>query len=153
MPVAENKAFIQRWFDEVWNQGRAELIDELSAPDLTATGLGNSTAPTRGSAPFKAFYTNMRQTFPDLQVKVEETIAEGDLIAVRLTAKGTHTGDALAPATGKTVTFAAIVMTRVVNGRIVEAWNAIDQLGILHQIGALPPDLGPQRFIRNVEKS
>ena len=65
--------------------------------------------------------------------------------------EGTHTGDALAPASGRKATFAAIVMARVMNDRIVEAWNAIDQLGILDQIGALPPDLGPERFIRTAQ--
>ena len=149
MSETENKAFVRRWFDEVWNQGRGELIDELSAPDIAATGIGPGAAPTRGIAPFKAFYTNMRETFPDIHVKVEEIIAEGDLVAVRLVAQGTHTGNALAPATGRKATFAAIVMVRVVNGRIVEAWNAIDQLGILHQIDALPRHLGPELFIRS----
>jgi predicted ester cyclase len=148
MAANENRAFVRRWFDEVWNHGRADLIDEMSAPDTVATGLGHSNVPTRGMTPFKAFYTNMRATFPDLHVRVEEIVAEGDLVVVRLTAEGTHTGDALAPATGRKATFGALVMARIADGRIVEAWNAIDQLGILHQIGAVPSDLGPERFIR-----
>jgi predicted ester cyclase len=147
MSEADNKAFVRRWFEEVWNNGRADLIDEMSAPDTSATGLGHSTAPG-GRDMFKAFYNNMRGTFPDLHVYIDDVIAEGDLVAVRLTAEGTHTGDALAPATGRKARFAALVMARVVNNRIVEAWNAIDQLGILHQIGVLPDDLGPARFIR-----
>src|SRR5262252_7264640 len=121
MPEAENKAFIRRWFDEVWNQGRANLIDEMSAPDTAATGIGPGIAPSRGRAPFKAFYTNMRETFPDLRVQIEAIIAEDDLVAVRLTVAGTHTGHALAPATGRKATFTAIVIARIVNGRIVEA--------------------------------
>ena|ERR1051326_6025902 len=147
MSENENKAFIRRWFDEVWNQGRAELIDEMSAPDTVATGIGHSTE-SRGRAMFKAFYTNMRETFPDLHVKIEDIVAEGDKVVVRLSVEATHTGNALAPATGRKVSFLAIVMARLANGRIVEAWNAIDQLGILHQIGVLPEGLGPERFVR-----
>ena len=144
----ENKAFLRRWFEEVWNRGRADLIDQLRDPDTVATGLGHSTAESRGPAPFKAFYRNLRQTFPDLHIQVEDIVAEGDKVVARLSAQGTHSGDALAPATGRRVTFAALVMARIADGRIAEAWNCIDQLGILKQIGALPADVGPERFLK-----
>ena len=144
----ENRALVRRWFEEVWNRGREELIEQLRAPDTRATGLGEGNRESLGHAPFRAFYSNLRRTFPDLHVTIEDIIAEGDKIAVRITMAGTHMGDALGTApTGRTVSFGGIVMARIVNGRIAEAWNNIDQLGILKQIGALPADSRPDRFL------
>jgi steroid delta-isomerase-like uncharacterized protein len=135
----ENKALIRRWFEEVWNGGRIELVDELRAADTVATGLGEGDAESRGNAAFKTFYSNMRQAFPDLQVRIEDMIAEGDRVAVRATFEGTHMGEALGAApTGRRVSFACIAIARIADGRIVQAWNSLDQLGILNQIGALP---------------
>jgi hypothetical protein len=68
------------------------------------------------------------------------------MAAMWLSVEGTHMGGLLAPATGRKVVFAGIVMARIVDGRIAEAWNNIDQLGLLKQIGALP-DSGPDRFL------
>ena len=146
VPEDANKALIQRWFEEVWNRGREELIEQMRAPDTVATGLGEGTHESLGDAPFRAFYTNLRGTLPDLRVKIEDIIAEGDMVATRLSVEGTHMGDVLAPATGRKVKFAGIVMARIVNGKITEAWNNLDQLGMLKQIGALP-DSGPDRFL------
>ena len=135
----ENKALAARWFEEVWNRGRVELIDELRAPDTVATGLGEGRAVSRGGSAFRAFYFNLRETLPDLRVVIEDMVAEGDKVAVRLTLEGTHTGAALGPPpTGRTVRLSGIVIARFSGGRIVEAWNCLDQLGLLKQLGALP---------------
>jgi predicted ester cyclase len=90
-----NKALVQRWFDEVWNHGRAELIDEMRAADAAATGLGEGTAESHGAAPFKIFYFNLRQTFPDLHLTIEDILAEGDKVAVRIVMEGTHSSPIL----------------------------------------------------------
>jgi len=143
----ENKAFVRHWFEEVWNQGREDLIDQFSTPEVPATGLGEGSHQTRSREVFKAFYRTLRGAFPDIHVTIEDTIAEGDKVVVRLSVQGTHTGNSLAPATGRNVTFAAVVIARIADGRIAEAWNSIDQLGILKQVGALPSDSGPDRFL------
>lgn len=143
----KNKALIRRWFEEVWNQGREELIDQMRAPDTVTTGLGEGSQESRGNAPFKTFYANLRGTFPDLRVSIEDSIAEGDKVSVRLSLEGTHMGDALAPATGRKVKFTGIAIARISNGKIAEAWNNLDQLGMLKQIGALPAEAGPDRFL------
>lgn len=145
--AAENKVLIRRWFDEVWNQGREDLIEQLRAPDTVATGLGEGNQQSRGHGPFKAFYGNLRGTFPDLHVTVEDLIAEGDRVCVRLAFDGTHMGNALASATGRKVRFGGMVIARIADGRIVEAWNNLDQLGLLRQIGALPADNTPDRLL------
>ncbi len=146
--MAENKALIRQWFEEVWNQGRENRIDELRAPDTVATGLGESHEAAKGPDPFKAFYSNVRRALPDLHVTIEDMLAEGDKVAARLFVKGTHTGDGLgATPTGRRVSFTAMTIARIAGGRIAEAWNSIDQLALLTQIGALPKNDGPDRFL------
>jgi len=143
----ENKALIRRWFEEVWNAGRIELVDELRAPDSVSTGLVERDSESRGNAPFVVFYNNLRQAFPDLQVRIEDMLAEGDKVAVRATFEGTHMGDAFGvSATGRRINVVCIAIARVEGGKIVQGWNSLDQLGILHQIGALSTGKGAAGF-------
>lgn len=145
---ADNKALIRRWFEEVWNQGRERLVEQLRSPNTVSTGLGEAGGERRGNESFRAFYSNMRRAFPDLRIRIEDIIAEGDKVAVRITAEGTHREDGFgASATGRRITFGGIIMVRVANGQIAESWNNLDQLGLLQQIGALP-ESGPDRFLR-----
>lgn len=134
-----NKALIRRWFDEVWNSSRTDLIEELRAPDIQATGLGDSGSISRGEEPFRVFYSNLKEAFPDLHIRIDDMLAEADKVAVRLTLEGTHAGQALGVhPTGNRVQFSGIVIARIQNGRIAEAWNSLDQWAILKQIGAVP---------------
>jgi steroid delta-isomerase-like uncharacterized protein len=134
---AENKALVERWFEEVWNNGRSEVIDEMFAPDGVAHGLGDD---RRGPEGFKLFHASFRQAFPNVRVEVEDVIAEGDKVAYRLTATGTHSGDGLGFApTGRPVRFEAMGFARIVDGKIVEGWNVLDQLGMMTQLGAIAP--------------
>jgi predicted ester cyclase len=148
-PSAENaeKTLVRYWFEEVWNQGREELIDELLAPEVPVSGLAEGDTVLHGNAEFRTFYRNIRGTLPDIHITVEDLISEGEKIAVRLSVEGTHMGDALAPATGRTVKFMVLVMARVANGKLAEAWNSVDQLGLLTQIGALAAP-GSDRFMK-----
>jgi predicted ester cyclase len=147
-PISENKALIRRWFEEVWNQGREDLIDELRAPDTIATGLAEGGGPAQGSAPFKVFFSNLRGTLPDLHVIVEDMLAEGDRVAVRYSIEGTHYGDAMGVApTGQRVRFSGISIARIAGGKIAESWNNLDQLALLTQIGAIPTNEGGNRFV------
>jgi len=123
------------WFDEVWNKGRADAIDELFAKDCIAYGLGDG--EVKGPEAFKAFQAQFCGAFPDLKIKVEEIVSEGDLTASRISGTGTHTGDQLGVApTGIAVTFTGMTFTRWKDGQIVEGWNNVDVVGILKQIGA-----------------
>ena len=142
-----NKAIVRRWFEEVWNQGREETIDELFAPHAVGYGLGDTDVTTRGPAEFKIFANNLRGALPDIHMKIEDTIAEGDKVTVRISVEGTHKGAQLGVApTGRRIRIAGIVVVRIANGQIVEGWNSWDQLGLLRQIGALPATDGPDRF-------
>jgi steroid delta-isomerase-like uncharacterized protein len=144
-----NKVLIHRWFEEVWNQGREETVDELMAPDAIAIGLGESDVETRGPAGFKQFLRNMRGSFSDLRIDVDDSIAEGDKVVVRVVLHGTHDGGGLGMApTGRRVRVAGIVIAEIAGGQIVKAWNSWDQLGLIRQLGApVVAPATPDRFL------
>src|SRR5215204_4698314 len=85
----ENKALIRRWFEEVWNNGREDAIDEMFAAEGIAHGLVEEGDKTmRGPAGFKPFFQKFRSAFPDIEVVVEDTIAEGDKVVARCVVRG-----------------------------------------------------------------
>ncbi len=135
----ENKALIRRWFSEVWNQGRAEAIDEMFAADGIAYGLADEEGhPLRGAAGFKPFFKKFRDAFPDLEVVVEDTVAEGDKVAARCIVRGSHQSDSLGfAATHQPTEFTGLCIVRVRDGQIVEAWNNFDFMSVFQQLGAL----------------
>ena len=140
---------LHRWFDEVWNQGRMETIDELFAPDAIAHGLSDGDGkPMYGPAAFRFFYLSRRQAFPDVHIVIEDCIVEGDKIVVRCLVKGTHTGEGMGvPPTGQKVELGGVCIAQVHGGQIVESWNYYDfvpayvQLGIV-EFKALPHPVG-----------
>jgi len=136
---SDNKAVARRWFDQVWNAGRAEAIDEMLAADAVVHGLGDD---LRGPAGFKPFHAAYRNAFPDVTIQVDELVAEGPMVAIRWSGSGTHHGDGLGfAATGRPVQFSGMALVRIEGGKIVEGWNNFDQLGMLQQLGmtTLPP--------------
>lgn len=145
--LVANKALVRRWFEEVWNQGREETIDELFAANGIGYGLGDTEAAVHGPGEIKPFVRNLRGALPDIHMKIEDSMAEGDRVTVRITVEGTHKGGQLGVApTGRRVRIEGIVIVRISNGQIVEGWNSWDQLGLLRQIGALPAAEAPDRF-------
>lgn len=128
---------IHRWFEEVWNKGRAEAIDELLDRECVAHGLADESGnELRGPEGFKPFFENFRNAFPDIEVIVEETVVEGDKIAARCTVKGTHAGEGIGlAATNRRVQFTGMTMARVKDGKIAEAWNNFDFMGMFQQLG------------------
>src|SRR5579872_3395735 len=97
--MSDPKQMIVRWFEEVWNQGRREVIDELLAPDCV---LHDGETDSTGPAGFKLFYDRLRAAFSDLRVTPDQVISEGDFVCLRWWVTMRHTGDGLGmPATGK----------------------------------------------------
>jgi len=137
--LEENKQLIRRWFEEVWNNGRSEAIPEMFAEDGIAHGLGNvSSGELRGPADFQAFHRNFREAFPDISVSVEETIAEGDMVAARCLVRGQHMGGTLGfAATQKPMEISGIAIVRIRDGKIVEAWNNFDFMSLYQQLGVM----------------
>ena len=132
-----NKALSRRWFEEVWNQRREATIDELMAPNGVAHGLApDGSGPRHGPAAFRVFWNQFCGAFPDLHITVEDVIAEGDTVAVRIQFTGTHRGPHLgAPPTGKPITATGITICRWQNGQIVEGWNEFDALRVFLEAG------------------
>jgi steroid delta-isomerase-like uncharacterized protein len=136
--MEENKAIVRRLNDEVWTDGRLEVIDELIADDFVTTVVG-APEQIRGPQGFREFVVMYRKAFPDLRITVDEQIAEGDIVVTRWTATGRNEGELMGmPATGKQATTAGININRISGGKLVEGWGLFDQLGLLQQLGAVP---------------
>ena len=134
-----NKALIRRWFEEVWNKGRADAINEMFAVDGIAHGLSDDPAkPLHGPGGFLPFHGQFREAFPNIEVVVEDQVAEGEMVATRCTVRGKHQGDSLGfKATNSPVDFTGMTITRIQDGKIVEAWNNFDFMKMYRQLGAL----------------
>ena len=140
----QNKALTRRWFDEVWNQGRSQTIDELAAPDVTMHGLGEDGGDVRGPDGFRPFWQRFREAFPDLQITVDDLLADGDKTAVRVTLRGTHRGPTLGvPPSGRPVRMSGMVIAQWRDGQLIEGWNEIDAAGLMRQIGAAAAPAAP----------
>lgn len=134
-----NKALMRRWFEEVWNIGRPEATREMMSEDCINHGLsGDPSEPLRGASGFLPFHTQFREAFPNIEVVVEDTIAEGDKVVARCSVRGKHEGDSLGmKATGATVDFDGIGIARVKDGMFVESWNSFDFARMYRQLGAM----------------
>ena len=136
MPT-EIKVTMQRFYEEVWNQGNLAAIDELLTPDFVDHGLPPGVPPNREG--FKQFAAMYRQAFPDARLTVEDLIIEGDKAVARWSATGTHQGALMGiPATGRKINISGIDVGRFVGGKWAEHWGNFDALGMMQQIGVVP---------------
>ena len=133
--MSDAPALVRRYYDEVLTGGRIEVLDELLAPGFFSHGGGGASADAAG---YRAAVAATQTAFPDLAVRVEDQLADGDRVATRWTAEATHQGayGGLEP-TGRRVTVSAIHIHRVEGDRFAELWEEIDLLGLLRQLGAL----------------
>ena len=137
MSFEENKTLVHRFVEEFWNQGNTAAADELMTAGATIV------LPGRGQVSkesFKAFAVTLRGAFPDWHSTVEAMIAEDGQVAERWTGRGTHQGEfqGISP-TGKQVTVHGFVFYRIISGQIAEFRGLFDGLGMLYQLGAMPP--------------
>ena len=132
-----NKALMRRWFQEVWNQGRVEAIHEMMSENCINHGLSEDPGqPLRGASGFLPFHTQFREAFPNIEVVVEDVIAEGDKVVARCSVRGQHEGDSLGmKATHAMVDFDGIAIARVKDGMFVESWNSFDFARMYKQLG------------------
>jgi ketosteroid isomerase-like protein len=133
-----NKAVVRRLIEEVWNAGRLDLLDELIAEEATLTFRGR-TSPPQSPAQVGATVAQWRAAFPDFRFALADLIAEGDKVVARVPFSGTHTGPLmdLAP-TGRRVRVGEMLILRLADGKIVEAWEEYDELGMRQQLGVIP---------------
>jgi predicted ester cyclase len=133
-----NKALAARMPLEVFAQGRTEVIDEVLAPDFTDHGTVPPGFPP-GPDGVKTFVAVVRNAFPDLTITIDHAIAEGDFVALHITASATMKGEfAGMPPSGKHATWEAVHISRFENGKVAEHWVVQDQLGMLQQLGFVP---------------
>ncbi len=134
-----NMAVIRRWCDEGWTKGHVAVADELIHPNFKVHGAGGQVIEP-GVEGLKQLILAWRTGFPDAVQRVEDIMAIGDTVIVRLVWEGTHLGEFMGtPASGKTVSVETIGIDRVVDGKVVEGWGQLDMLGLLTTIGAMVP--------------
>jgi steroid delta-isomerase-like uncharacterized protein len=138
MSIEENKRLVRRYLEEVVNTGNVDDLARFLAPDYRDSH--DQTGQSSGLEGARRHVLGVRQTYPDLHVTVEQQIAEGEWVATRITARGTHRGEWLGmKPTGKAVEISGVNLDRVVDGRIVEHGGAANLLGPLLAIGAVRP--------------
>jgi predicted ester cyclase len=141
----DNKAIVGRWFSEFWGKTyNPDVVDELPAPDMLLQY--SLHAPRRGRKDIKAFMSDFREAFPDLNFwGTADLIAEGDYVVGRWDGGGTHTGPAfsdflvgaLPPATGRKMRFTGMTVLRIENGKIAEEIGLDDGVTALQQLGLM----------------
>ena len=136
MSVQENSAVIRRWID-TWNNQDLDAAADLLAPDYLRhdANLPDVNGPTAQLE----FMSGIFSAFPDLDLQVEQLIAQDDLVVARASVRGTHQGDFLGvPATGNEVSFESMEVWRLDAGRIAEQWVVMNVMGLFQQLGAIP---------------
>jgi predicted ester cyclase len=139
MSVEENKTIVRRIFEEL-NKGKAAVLEELFDANCVFHAAGIE--DIRGTEGVKQRVNTAFSAFPDYRAKIDDVLAEGDKVMVRLTETGTHRGDLMGIApTGKEVEAWGVVVVRIAGGKAVESWALGDRLGLLQKLGVIPsPD-------------
>ncbi len=133
----KNEVLIKRYFEEVWNQGKLDVLDELLSPNYInhSPGMPN---PPAGPEGLKPIVSAIREAFPDLNYEIQNIVIAEDQVAVHTIMRGTHKGDffGLAP-TGKTVEISQMQIERIQDGKIIEHWRVTDELSMMRQLGQI----------------
>jgi len=136
----ENKALVSRFFEVGPSRGDLRAARELLADDF-ALHVPLPCSP--GVQGIIEVISACRAAFEHLDVTVEDMVSEGDRVAARFVARGIHQGDFMGqPATGRSITMTGIEIFRIENGRIAELWGEANLLGLMGQLGILPPSGG-----------
>ncbi|HYI84131.1 MAG TPA: ester cyclase [Acetobacteraceae bacterium] len=129
-----NKAHIRRLIEEVYNKGDLDAVAEVASPDLV---IHSASGEIRGHAGAREYVAALRAGFPNLAITVEDQVAEGDMVATRWVARGTHRGAFQGvPATGRDVVMTGTDIDRIAGGKVAECWAQVDVLGLMRQLGA-----------------
>jgi predicted ester cyclase len=134
MSAEENKALARRAWEALDNP---DLIDELYASDVV---WHEPDRDIHGTQEAKQFISLYKSAFPDMNVTVEDVVAEGDKVVTHVSIRGTHQGETeeFGPPTGRQIEGTLITISRIEGGKIVEDWDAYDNLTTLQQLGLAP---------------
>jgi len=131
------KEIISRYIETVWNNTDVSALDDLTAETFTYHIGGQ---PARNKAQMKSFLQTVHTAFPDWRVHIRTIIAEGNTVAIRWEGTVTHLGEFQGiPPTGKRVSVSGINMYWIEDGKIAREWEQMDTLGMLLQLGVIPP--------------
>ncbi len=137
MSIEENKSIVRRFFEVGPSKGDLDAANELLAPGFVLHVPLPCSPGVRG---IDEVVSACRAAFQDLDVTVEDMVTEGDMVAARFTARGVHNGAFMGlPPTGKPITMTGIEIFRLENGKIAELWGEANLLGLMQQLGILPP--------------
>lgn len=137
MSIEQNKLVARRFFEDAYNTGNLDLLDQLLMSDYVDQKAPPGTPD--GPEGIKQVISMFRAAFPDLHFTIEDQIAEGDKVVTRYTFSGTQQGQLMGiPATGEHVSITGISIYRIVNGKMQTAWIEYDMLGLMQQIGMVP---------------
>ncbi|MGA2002035.1 MAG: ester cyclase [Terriglobales bacterium] len=132
----KNKAVARQLFEVALNHDNWDVYNEIHTKDFVAHAGKRSENLAEDLQSAKGW----RQAFPDGQYTVDQVIAEGDLVVVRFTGRGTNTGTGNhLPATGKPIEMTGVAIFRMAGGKIAEEWTEYDRLSLLRQLGLAPP--------------
>jgi steroid delta-isomerase-like uncharacterized protein len=138
----DNKRFVRRALDELYAKGDLELVEELIHADFQDHDPAHPDQPT-GPESVRQTVRNLHAAFGELRFEVDDEIAEGDRVVQRVTMTGRHTGPLMGrEPTGRTFEVRHVNIWRVADGKIADHWGSRDDLGLLSQLGLLPPPPG-----------
>ena len=138
MSAEENRALARRFIEEFWSKGNLRIIDGTHGPNYVHHNLPPG-VPTNKEG-IRQMAAVFNTAFPDCRVTVEDVIAEGDKVVARWRLAGTHKGEFLGvPPTGRQANLTGIAIFRITGGKIAEQWENHDDLGLMQQLGAVPP--------------
>jgi steroid delta-isomerase-like uncharacterized protein len=143
MSTEEHKALARRELEEIFvAEGNLEAAEEIYAPNyISHQPAGDE--DIRGVEAIKQFAAGMREAFPDLEITIEDQIAEGDKVVTRFRTRGTHQGELWGmPPTGKEVEVTSVSTNRIEGGKIAEHWTSADRLGMMQQLGVIEQPSG-----------
>ncbi len=133
------KTLVRTYVERVWNAGDLDAVDALVAPGYVSHDPVDS-EPVRGREALKHLVAGYRLAFPDLVNTIHDQIAEDDRVATRWSSTGTHQGPAFGlAATGRRRDVTGIMIIRIEDGLVAEEWHNWDTVGLLRQLGAIPP--------------
>lgn len=138
MSIETNKEVVQGYYDQIWNNGRLDLVEEYIAEDFSENNMPQIPG-LNGRDSLQAVIGGVREGLPDVEITLHDVIAEGNKVVTHYTFTATHQGEFMGvPATGNQLTVSGAAIFLLVNARIVEIWNFADNLAMMQQLGVIP---------------
>jgi steroid delta-isomerase-like uncharacterized protein len=134
--MGNGEKVIRDWFQKIWNEGRLEMFSSLAQPDIVFHSMSMDSGRLVGLEGFRAHYEPIRTAFSDIAFSIGDIVESEDVTAVRWICSMRHTGQQLGiPASQKPVRLTGMAFIRMKDGKIAEAWDEWDRVGLMKQIG------------------